>query len=426
MKLLVALLFIPSALLRRNAQGFVYAESTPGGVIWGTASDGYLLTQEDSEQKRIMTKDERADSRLGKYQTGNNRTTTTHGAFSKRREQDEGLGQANHTKVKTQLLKEPIGGKINRMCEAEIAFPFIPPSYISVTTEDSKAGAFRMLTYNKDNALPLTWEVYFPVEPLTATKRNATEAKWYNRALAENNDGPSDDDHDFFPGGIHSEGDEALPPIGKDDLSEEHQLRNSIDHILNWVYRIDKDGRKVLITQEELNNSMKEDLMKYCQLMKQVDTSGTLEVHQMGNEIEVFNNLIELLRKHQDETVSTLRRKLRNPAVCMKNVGEWILKRRGLVLPDSSSSNASEHDANLVADSRWIKCVKSNSIGASTDKYNREEDGMVDWEKLKMRSKHICGFNGGLHSGGERSNGDDPEGSNGKDLCSPKDKEEVE
>nr|BAK08417.1 Pfi-TSERA1 [Plasmodium fieldi] len=341
MKSRVVLLFMPSALLRRNAEGFVNAESTSGGVIWGEASHGYLLTQGASEQKRLMTKDERPDNRLGKYQTRHDPTPTTHRASSKSRRQSEGVSQANYAKVKAQLLKKKIGVKINRTCGEEMGLLFIPHSYVYVTTKDSKAEAFKMLTYIEDNALPFT-----------ATKRDTTETKWYRRTLAESNDGPCDEGRDLFSRGIDSEEDDQSEGCSEeaseeasdevsDESSEEHQLRTSIDRVLNGIYKMAEDGRKVLITQEELDNPMKEELIKYCQLLKKVDRSGTLEEHQMGSEMDVFNNLIKLLQKHGDETVYTLRRKLRNPAVCMQNVKEWVLKRRGLVLPDSSSSNAS-------------------------------------------------------------------------------------
>nr|BAK08429.1 Pso-TSERA1 [Plasmodium simiovale] len=341
MKSLVALLFIPSALLRRNAEGFVNAESTFGGVILGKTSDGYLLTQGSSEKKRLMTKDEKPDNRLSKYQRRHDPAPTTHRASSKSRRQSEGVSLANYAKVKAQLLKKTIGVKINRMCGAQMGFLFIPHSYIYVTTKDSKAGAFKMLTYIEDNTLSLT-----------ATKSDATETKWYRRSLAESNDGPCDEGYDFFSRGIDSEEDDQSEGCSEeasgeasdevsDEASEEQQLRNSIDRVLNGIYKMAEDGRKVLITQEELDNPMKEELIKYCHLLKKADKSGTLEEHQMGSEMDVFNNLIKLLQKHGDETVYTLRRKLRNPAVCMQNVREWVLKRRGLVLPDSSSSNAS-------------------------------------------------------------------------------------
>nr|BAK08405.1 Pcy-TSERA1 [Plasmodium cynomolgi] len=351
MKSLVVLLFIPSALLRRNTEGFVNAESTPGAVTLGKASDGYLLTQGTSEQKRIITKDERPDNRPGKCQTRHDPTPTTHRTSSNPRRQSVGVSQSNYAKVKAQVLKKTTEVKINRTCGSEMGFLFIPHSYIYVTTKDSKAGAFKMLPHIEDNVLPLSWKAYLPEDPFTATKRKETETKWYRRTLAESNDGPCDEDHDLFSSGIDSEEDEAIFPMEKDDqsegcsegysegcsedASEEHQLRNSIDRVLKGVYKAAEDGRKVLITKEELDSSMKEELIKYCQLLKKVDTSGTLEEHQMGSEMDVFDNLVRLLLKHRDETVFTLRRKLRNPAVCMKNVGEWVLKRRGLALPDS-------------------------------------------------------------------------------------------
>nr|BAK08440.1 Pin-TSERA1 [Plasmodium inui] len=409
MKFLVVLLFIPSALLRNNAESFVNAESTPGGVLWGKASDGCLLTQGASEYKRIKTKDETPDNRVSKFQTRHDPTATTHRTSSKRRKQSEGVSQANYAKVKAELSKKTIEVKINKTCREEMGFLFIPHSYLYVTTKDSKAAAFKMLSYIEDHVLPLTWKVYLPGGPLTATKRDASETKWYRRVLEESNDGSCDDGPDFFSRGIDSEEDDQSEEVSEEssqesseESPEEQQLRNSIDRVLNAIYKVAEDGRKVLITEEELNSSLKEELIKYCQLLKEVDTSGTLEEHEMGSEMVVFDNLVKLLQKHGNETVFTLRRKLRNPALCMQNVDEWVLNRRGLALPDSSCKDASEDDTNLGVECKWMQFVKSNSRGENTDWYNGEEDGMVNLAKLEVRCKQICGFNGGEHSDGEQ------------------------
>nr|BAK08450.1 Phy-TSERA1 [Plasmodium hylobati] len=362
MKSLVVLFFIPSALLRDNAESFLNAESTSGGVIWGRAS----------ERKRIQSKDERPDKSLGKCHTTHDPTATTDRASSKRRRQPKGVSQANYAKVKAEQLKETIKEKIKRTCGEQMGFLFIPYSYIYVTTKESPAGAFKMLPYIEENVLPLTWKVYLPGEPLTASKEGELREK---------------------PTRIKE--DEANPPMEEDNQSEESpeekQLRNSIDRVLSGIYKVAEDGRKVLITEEEMDNSLKEELIKYCQLLKKVDTSGTLEEHEMGSEMVVFDNLVKLLQKHRDETVFTLRRKLRNPALCMKNVGDWVLNRRGLVLPDSSCSKESEQDTNLGVESKWMQFVKSNYRDENTDWYDGEGDGMVNLAKLEMRSEDLWG-----------------------------------
>nr|BAK08468.1 Pkn-SERA1 [Plasmodium knowlesi] len=114
---------------------------------------------------------------------------------------------------------------------------------------------------------------------------------------------------------------------------EEIQLRETIDRILNWIYRIDEDGKKVLIMQEELDLSMKEDLTNYCQIMKKVDKSGTLEEHQIGGEMDVLTNLKGVLKNHSHEELPTLEGKLKIPAICMKDASKWVVNKRGLVLP---------------------------------------------------------------------------------------------
>lgn len=131
----------------------------------------------------------------------------------------------------------------------------------------------------------------------------------------------------------------------QDDFNpNEYKLIESIDNILSKIYKkankpfeISKD----LINLEDLDYQFKNELLEYCKLLKKVDTSGTLEEYELGNAEDIYNNLTRLLKSHSDENIVTLQGKLRNTAICIKNVDEWILNKRGLTLPSESPSESS-------------------------------------------------------------------------------------
>ncbi|KYN95108.1 serine repeat antigen 5, partial [Plasmodium gaboni] len=120
----------------------------------------------------------------------------------------------------------------------------------------------------------------------------------------------------------------------EDDYTE-YKLTESIDNILIKMFKTnEKNEKSELIKLEEVDDSLKLELMNYCSLLKDVDTSGTLDNYEMGNEMDIFNNLKRLLIYHSEENINTLKNKFRNAAVCLKNVDDWIVNKRGLVLPE--------------------------------------------------------------------------------------------
>ncbi|SBT32317.1 serine repeat antigen 4, putative (SERA4) [Plasmodium ovale wallikeri] len=120
----------------------------------------------------------------------------------------------------------------------------------------------------------------------------------------------------------------------EEEETADHKLRESIDTILKNIFKNDKYGKKELILFEELDESLKGELMNYCKLLKEVDVSGTLQMHELANIIETFKNLTRMLKMHAEENVVTLQDKLRNAAICVKNINEWVVNKRGLLLPD--------------------------------------------------------------------------------------------
>nr|BAK08437.1 putative papain-like cysteine prorease [Plasmodium inui] len=116
---------------------------------------------------------------------------------------------------------------------------------------------------------------------------------------------------------------------------EESQLKEFIGRILQVVQKMGENNTptKGETKVEYPNGNLKELLLSYCQVMKEVDTSGTLQQHELGDEMDVLSNLRDLLRKHSNEEIPALREKLKNPAICLKDAGKWVLQKRGLELP---------------------------------------------------------------------------------------------
>nr|BAK08451.1 putative papain-like cysteine prorease [Plasmodium hylobati] len=155
-----------------------------------------------------------------------------------------------------------------------------------------------------------------------------------------------------------------------DEESSEYKVAQAIDAVLNGLYKTHPNGKKELITSEELDENVKKQIGNYCHVLKELDTTGTLKVHEMGNEIDVFNNLVKLLQKHGEEKKSTLEWKLQNPALCLKNVNDWVVNKKGLVLPTLQNGGSDIHfgDSNDMEDEKKSK--------HST--YEEGADGIID------------------------------------------------
>lgn len=154
---------------------------------------------------------------------------------------------------------------------------------------------------------------------------------------------------------------------GEDDL-DENILRENIYKILKKMYNKDSDycdnnrcNKKMITNIKELDTDLQIYLKNYCDILKKVDKSGTLDAHEIANEVEAFNNLIRLLNSHTNEKIYILYEKLRNPAICVKNINEWIIKKRGLVI-------SNEYDINLHNVTQ-----ESNITNILNETYNEED-----------------------------------------------------
>nr|BAK08418.1 putative papain-like cysteine prorease [Plasmodium fieldi] len=192
----------------------------------------------------------------------------------------------------------------------------------------------------------------------------------YTCNLLMHNDNTNDKCFDYVSADFKKEFQEIKVKGQDDEESNEYKLEQAIDAVLNGIYKIDSNGNKELITWEELDENVKEQIGNYCHVLKEVDISGTLEVHQMGNEMDVFNNLVKLLQKHGEEKKLTLEWKLQNPAICLKNVNDWLVNKKGLVLPPLQNGGSDIYfgESNHVEDEK--KCCPST--------YQEGPDGIID------------------------------------------------
>ncbi|GAW79536.1 serine-repeat antigen 4c [Plasmodium gonderi] len=235
--------------------------------------------------------------------------------------------------------------------------------------------------------------------------------KWHTRSLGVIEDSPLDEYDDYFAQENDTEDDITIEQMKSDEESNENKMKKIISCILKGIYKTDQNGNKKLITLEDLEEDLKEKLIIYCQLLKKLDTSGTLENHELGSAIDIFNNLTKFLQKHENESNYNLLRKLRNPAMCMKNVSEWITHRRGLVLPDSSCSNTNENDTIFETNSNWVNYVNDNIRNVSYNVYKGEDDGMTDVDNLKMMNRKFFNSSDNVDCNNEHS--DEPNDKNG-------------
>ncbi|SCO65682.1 cysteine protease, putative [Plasmodium vivax] len=155
-----------------------------------------------------------------------------------------------------------------------------------------------------------------------------------------------------------------------DEESSEYKLAQTIDAVLSGIYKKDQNGKKELLTWGEVDSNVKEQISSYCHLLKDVDASGSLEVHQMGSEMDIFNNLITLLQKHSEEQKATLEWKLQNPALCLKDANNWVVNKKGLLLPLLQNGGSAIN----FGESNHVEDVKKDNLST----YQEGPDGVID------------------------------------------------
>nr|BAK08432.1 putative papain-like cysteine prorease [Plasmodium simiovale] len=211
--------------------------------------------------------------------------------------------------------------------------------------------------------------------------------------LVQNGDQTSGECFNYIPKDLQDKHNNAKVK-GEDELSpKEYELTESIDMILKNIYKIDKvNKKKVLISVDDFDDVLKAELLNYCKLLKEMDVKGTLENCDLGNEMDIFNNMIRLLSMHPKENIITLQDKLRNTAICLKNVDEWIKNKRGLLLPEGKEKSSLEGNPTQVEEEEEEKHIDENEL-LNQDMYRKDEDGTIDLVKagkeLKLRSPYF-------------------------------------
>lgn len=164
--------------------------------------------------------------------------------------------------------------------------------------------------------------------------------KCYQCSLLVENDSKSDVCYNFISRENKEKlNEERFKVKGSTEYEEsvESELKGAIDLLISSFYKSDgENGENVLISFEDLNSTLEDDIINFCSLLKLVDLSGTFMNHQIGTTADAFNNIVKLLKEHKEEDEFVLRTKLRNPALCMKNVDDWVKSRCGLLTSDDS------------------------------------------------------------------------------------------
>ncbi|GAB65021.1 serine-repeat antigen [Plasmodium cynomolgi strain B] len=148
---------------------------------------------------------------------------------------------------------------------------------------------------------------------------------------------------------------------GEDEENpNEVELEGAIDKIFIKIYKKGENHYKEVDQLAIMDSSFKSELLKYCSLMKETDSSGALDNHELGNAEEVFAHITTMLQSNSDLNVYSLKNKLKNPAICLKKVGHWIGSKTGLVLPILEHSSV--HDSANT----YVETEGSTSNSATT------------------------------------------------------------
>nr|BAK08427.1 putative papain-like cysteine prorease [Plasmodium simiovale] len=165
---------------------------------------------------------------------------------------------------------------------------------------------------------------------------------------------------------IKNEFDEIKAKGEDEENPNEIELEETIEKIFIQIY---KKGENLYNEVDQLaimDSSFKSELTKYCSLMKEVDASGALDNHELGNAEEVFAHITTMLQSNSELDVFSLKKKLKNPAICLQNVGHWIGSKTGLLLPT----------------------LEYNSVQNNADLFEESGDYISDWTTTQSANVH--------------------------------------
>nr|BAR42358.1 putative papain-like cysteine prorease [Plasmodium falciparum] len=164
---------------------------------------------------------------------------------------------------------------------------------------------------------------------------------------------------------------------------KEYELSQSINNILNKMYKKEsndeKNNKKELIKLEDADDSLQKELNKYCNSLKEVDLNGVLSKNEVGNEKDVFNNLTTLLKEHMLESHHVVFEKLKNSALCLKNIDDWLKNKNGLIVPPSKYKLKDTNE----------KKELNNNVEVIEDMFKANEHGIVDLTKFPIDTNYL-------------------------------------
>ncbi|VEV54787.1 serine repeat antigen 4, putative [Plasmodium vinckei vinckei] len=210
-----------------------------------------------------------------------------------------------------------------------------PFTSIQVYKANTKQGILETKNYVLRNAIP---EKCSKISMDCFLNGNVNIENCYKCQLLVQNARPSNECFKYLPSDMKNKLNDIKVTAQSDEDNKENDLIESIEILLNSFYKVDLKTKKLgLITMDDFDDVLKVELFNYCKLLKGLDTQKTLDNVQMGDEMDVFNNMLRFLKTNEGETKINLYKKLRNTAICLKDVNSWSEKKRGLVLPEETN-----------------------------------------------------------------------------------------
>nr|BAR42532.1 putative papain-like cysteine prorease [Plasmodium chabaudi chabaudi] len=215
-----------------------------------------------------------------------------------------------------------------------------PFTSIQVYKANTKEGILETKNYVLKNAIP---EKCSKLSMDCFLNGNVNIENCFKCKLLVQNAKPSDECFKYLPSDMKENLNDIKITAQSDEDNKEIDLIESIDILLSKFYKVDLKTKKLgLITIDDFDDVIKVELYNYCKLLKGLDTQKTLENVEMGDEMDVFNNLLRFLKTNEGETKLNLYKKLRNTAMCLKDVNTWAEKKRGLILPEETTEQFAE------------------------------------------------------------------------------------
>ncbi|SCL97322.1 serine repeat antigen 3, putative [Plasmodium chabaudi chabaudi] len=259
-----------------------------------------------------------------------------------------------------------------------------PFTSIQVYKANTKAGILETKNYVLKNAIP---EKCSKISMDCFLNGNVNIENCFKCKLLVQNAKPSDECFKYLPSDMKENLNDIKITAQSDEDNKEIDLIESIDILLSKFYKVDLKTKKLgLITIDDFDDVIKVELYNYCKLLKGLDTQKTLENVEMGDEMDVFNNLLRFLKTNEGETKLNLYKKLRNTAMCLKDVNTWAEKKRGLILPEETTEQfASAQSEGFYEEDPDDKVNLLDLFDNDQDEDVVDKDGIID---MSLAIKH--------------------------------------